>query len=174
MSLNISILPFPVSIGSLDDKGLTVTAQYNPKELEVNRAVPWTKHTNKSNESGLQLEFSGADGRGMSLELFFDGSEGDPTKVSLEIEKLEKLCRVRVPGSTKDEEKRPHHCVVVFGTIYATDVFRCVIESMSTKYTMFNPLGVPIRATVNLKLKEADSVMMKPGEAAAPAAAAKK
>jgi hypothetical protein len=63
---------------------------------------------------------------------------------------------------------------VVFGTIYATDVFRCVIESMSTKYTMFNPLGVPIRATVNLKLKEADSVMMKPGEAAAPAAAAKK
>lgn len=154
---------FPVSIGSLDEPGpaATVEAQYNPKELQVDRAVPWTKHNNKNNENGLQLEFSGADGRGVSLELFFDDSESKDGSVMGQINKLEKLAKVRVPGSTKDEEKRPHHCLLVFGQVYPEQIFKCVIESMSTKFTMFSPSGNPIRATVNLKLKEADSVMMK-------------
>ena len=36
--------------------------------------------------------------------------------------------------------------------------FRCVIESLSTKYTMFSDQGVPLRATCTVKLKEADTV----------------
>jgi hypothetical protein len=155
---------FLVSIASLDD-GTIVKAQYNPKELQVDRSVPWTKHANKNTDGGLQLEFSGADGRGVSLELFFDESEKLNGSVLGSIELLEKLAKIRVPGSTKDEEKRPHHCVLVFGAIY-TKPFKCVIESLSTKFTMFNKAGLPIRATVNVKLKEADSVMMKKEEAA--------
>lgn len=160
MSISTSKTPFVVSIGSLDD-GTTVIAQYNPKELQVDRSVPWSKHTNKSNEQGLQLEFSGADGRSASLELFFDESEKLNGSVLGNIKLLEKLATIRVPGSTKDEEKRPHHCVLVFGALYPEKAFKCVIESLSTKFTMFSPAGTPVRATVNLKLKEADSVMMK-------------
>jgi hypothetical protein len=156
--MNAKSANFLVSIASLDD-GTTVKAQYNPKELQVDRSVPWTKHANKNTDGGLQLEFSGADGRGVSLELFFDESESNGTVMG-SLEALEKLAKIRVPGSTKDEEKRPHHCVLVFGMVYAKP-FKCVIESLSTKLTMFNPAGLPIRATVNLKLKEADSVMMK-------------
>jgi phage protein U len=157
--MNAKSANFLVSIASLDD-GTTVKAQYNPKELQVDRSVPWTKHANKNTDGGLQLEFSGADGRGVTLELFFDSSETLGLTVMGSLEALEKLAKIRVPGSTKDEEKRPHHCVLVFGAVY-TKPFKCVIESLSTKLTMFNPAGMPIRATVNLKLKEADSVMMK-------------
>ncbi len=32
--------------------------------------------------------------------------------------------------------------------------FRCVIESLSTKVTMFSPKGLPLRATCTMKLKE--------------------
>lgn len=162
--MRTSSSPFVVSIGSLDNPGLTVIAQYNPKELQVDRSVPWTKHTNKSNEQGLQLEFSGADGRSASLELFFDEAEQPKGTVLAAIATLEKLATIRVPGSTKDEEKRPHHCVLVFGTLYPEKAFKCVIESLSTKFTMFSAAGMPIRATVNVKLKEADSVMMKKDE----------
>jgi hypothetical protein len=158
---------FLVSIASLDD-GTIVKAQYNPKELQVDRSVPWTKHANKNTTGGLQLEFSGADGRGVSLELFFDESEKLNGSVLGSIEALETLAKIRVPGSPKDEEKRPHHCVLVFGAIYAKP-FKCVIESLSTKFTMFNQAGLPIRATVNVKLKEADSVMMKKEETGAAA-----
>jgi phage protein U len=39
--------------------------------------------------------------------------------------------------------------------------FRCVIESLSTKNTMFDSSGKPLRATCTVKLKEADSVKAK-------------
>lgn len=118
---------FLVSIASLDD-GTLVKAQFNPKELQVDRSVPWTKHANKNTDGGLQLEFSGADGRSVSLELFFDESESLNGSVLGSIELLEKLAKIRVPGSTKDEEKRPHHCILVFGAVYSKP-FKCVIES---------------------------------------------
>jgi hypothetical protein len=52
-----------ISIGSLDDHKISVTAQYNPKEVEVDMNVPWQKvnQTNKSNISGIHLEFTGAE-----------------------------------------------------------------------------------------------------------------
>ena len=54
--------------------------------------------------------------------------------------------------------------------------FKCVIESLSTKYTMFDGAGTPLRATCTVKLKEADSVKAKSEEkpAAKPAAKATK
>jgi hypothetical protein len=36
--------------------------------------------------------------------------------------------------------------------------FQCVIESLSTKYSMFSSDGQPLRATCTVKLKEATSV----------------
>ena len=42
--------------------------------------------------------------------------------------------------------------------------FKCVIEQISTKYTMFSSGGAPLRATVTLKLKEAERVSMAPAD----------
>jgi hypothetical protein len=156
---------FEVSIGSLDDPTKTVCAQYRPKELDVGQTVPWTKHTNKTADSSLQLEFSGADGRDAGLELFFDASEIQGGSVQGVIDTLTELATVRDPTSKKDEMKRPHHCVMVFGNIYKKKTFKCVITSVATKFTMFSPMGDPIRATVNLKLKETHMVDMKKEEA---------
>lgn len=144
---------FEVSIGSIDDPSLTVCAQYRPKELDVQQAIPWQKHTSKSNQQGLQLEFSGGDGRDVSVEFFFDASEIKNGSVQGEINKLNELATIRSPGSKLDEMKRPHYCVLVFGHVYAKP-FTCVITSVAVKYSMFSPEGYPIRATVNLKLKE--------------------
>jgi hypothetical protein len=151
---------FEVSIGSLDEPEKTVSAQYRPKELDVSQNVPWTKHTNKSPEGSLQLEFSGADGRDASLELFFDASETKGGSVQDPIDMLTDLAMVRDPYSLEDKKKRPHHCVMVFGNIYRKKMFKCVIQSIATKFTMFSPDGDPIRATVTVKLKETHLVDM--------------
>jgi Contractile injection system tube protein len=164
---------FEVSIGSLDEPDKTVSAQYRPKELDVSQTVPWTKHTNKSPEGSLQLEFSGADGRDASIELFFDASETKNGSVQGPIDMLTELATVRDPYSSEDKKKRPHHCVMVFGNIYRKKTFKCVISSVATKFTMFSPDGDPIRATVNLKLKETHLVDMT-AEQKKDAAAAKK
>jgi hypothetical protein len=41
--------------------------------------------------------------------------------------------------------------------------FMGVIESVSTKYTMFLPSGTPVRATASVRVKEADKASMKQG-----------
>src|ERR1700742_338780 len=152
-----------ISIGSLDEAGLSVDAQYNPKELQIDKSVPWQKH-NKANANGLQLEFTGAEGGTMSVELLFDGYE-EKESVQGSVAMLEKLATVREPNSSEDDMRRPHHCVVVWGTVMGggDNKFKCVIEQISTKYTMFSPDGIPLRATVTLKLKEAERVSMASG-----------
>lgn len=162
-----------IKIKSLDD-GTLVEAQYNPKELQIDRTVPWSPkpETNKSNNAdqksshnhGIQLEFTGAQGRTLSVELLFDGYEasagdGFTANVSEMVGRLEHLASVREPGSRTEDDRRPHWCVAEWGG--ALRGFRCVIETLSTKYTMFDSQGNPLRATCTVKLKEADSVSAK-------------
>lgn len=160
-----------LTIGSLDEPGITVKAQYNPKELQVDQAVPWKKpdSANKSGSQasgssgsgdGIVLEFVGAEGRKMSVEMLFDGYEpqnGRHVDVAGEVANLEKLAAVRDPKSKDEGMRRPHHCVVSWGD-RGLPKFKCVIESLSTKYTMFSSDGKPLRATCTVKLKEADKV----------------
>lgn len=146
-----------VSIGSMDDTGLTVSAQYNPKELQIDMTVPWQKKSqaNKSNETGIQLEFAGAEGRSMTLELLFDGYEKGQS-IAGKVKDLMTMASVIDPNEKDETKRRPHLCVVTWGA--TVPKFKCVIESLSTKYTMFSDKGVPLRATCTVKLKEADTV----------------
>lgn len=148
-----------ISIGSLDESGLSIKAQYNPKDLQVDLQVPWQKanQANKSGEQGIHLEFTGAEGREMTVELLFDAYE-DKGSIAHKIETIHKLASVIKAGSKKEKDRRPHRCVVKWGSTVSS--FRCVIESVSTKYTMFTDDGTPVRATCTVKLKEADVVSM--------------
>lgn len=147
-----------ITIASLDT-GIQVDAQYNPKELEIKKSVPWQKNpqSNKSPEKGIQLEFTGAEGRTMSVELLFDGYE-QKQSVAGKVTILNTMASPLDPGSTDENKRRPHRCVVTWGE--AVPGFRCVIDSLSTKYTMFSDQGVPLRATCTVSLKEADVVSM--------------
>lgn len=163
-----------LTIGSLDDTGLTVSAQYNPKELQVDMSVPWKKQepANSSGAAGggagakdtgpdnrMALEFTGAEGRTMSVELLFDGyePEGRYVNVTGQVAMLQRMATV-IDSESKDEKKRrPHHCVISWGQ-RGLPKFECVIESLSTKYSMFSSDGEPLRATCTVKLKEAKIV----------------
>ncbi len=174
--------PAKVWIGSIDAKDkeggggeTAVVAQYNPATLEVSQNVPWKKPdaatqsggggsgpppaaTSTKDKNYMVLEFTGAEGRSISLELLFDGVE-DGRSVASQVDVLNKLAAVRDAGSTKENERRPHHCVVVWPNTLPN--FKCVIESLSTKYTMFAQDGKPLRATCTVKLKEAHGVERK-------------
>lgn len=155
-----------IMIGSKDEPSIFVEAQYNPKELEITKGVPWSKvnEANRSNQGssqnqGIHLEFTGAEGRSLSVEMFFDGVENpDSSTVKASIQKLEQLASVRRPGSQEEQYKRPHRCLVVWGE---TVNMSCVIENLSVKYEMFSPDGTPLRARAQVKLKEADIVTAK-------------
>ena len=84
-----------LTIGSVDQSSLHVEAQYNPKELQVDKVIPWTKanQANKTNNEGIHLEFSGAEGRTMTVEMMFDGFEKNQS-VAPKIKILEDLASV--------------------------------------------------------------------------------
>ncbi|HTL35986.1 MAG TPA: hypothetical protein VL326_22805 [Kofleriaceae bacterium] len=164
-------------IMSLDENSLHVAAQFNPKELQIDRAVPWSPpgeagKSNSKTPGGVDLEFTGAKGRSLTVELLFDQYEEDAqgqftTSVKDNVNTLETLASVRKPGSKEEKFRRPHHCVCSWGTALRStegNKFKCVIESIATKYTMFDSNGDPLRATVTLKLTEADNVSVKKEE----------
>lgn len=161
-------------IGSLDDPSLDVTAQYNPKELQIDKQITWEEHKSRDNRQGqsgagqprtdgseqTDLEFNGTPPRSMSIELLFDSYETN-TSVDPDIRKLETMSSADDPESPAGEEnkRRPHHCIVTWGSGGGgMRPFRCVIESLAVKYQVWNQAGVPVRATCTIKLKEAQKM----------------
>lgn len=154
-------------------EGKDVFGDYNPKELQIDKSMPWVKHgytnkngdTAKNDRGNLHLEFTGAEGRSMSIDLMFDGYEQGES-VADRVATLEKLTNVIDPTSPDENKRRPPLCVVVWGEAGPQRLprFTCVIESLSTKYTMFSSDGIPLRATCTVKLKEADTLSTKDAE----------
>lgn len=148
-------------IGSLDDDKLDVVAQFNPRELQYERAVPWKQHDSTT------VEFGGWQGRTITVELFFDGVE-DNRSISRPLKNLEKLATVIEPDSKDEGKRRAHLCVACLGDArkrkddaaitepYEIPSLRCVIESLTVKYLVWSKEGTPLRASATVKLKEAE------------------
>jgi hypothetical protein len=151
-------------IGSIDKPKLEVRAQYNPKELAIDKKLTWNETQQMDNRTGEDrqtkseqhdLDFKGVAMRTMTIELFFDGFESGRS-VQDDVETLEELSTVFNPEAKKADERRPHHCLVGMGAgVDALPPFCCVIESLNTKYTMWDTNGKLLRATCTVGLKEA-------------------
>ena len=141
-----------LTIGSLDNNALVVTAQYNPKELQLDKSVTWLDHPE------LVAEYKGRAPRTATIELLFDGYERD-ISVQAAVDLLETLSSPRDPDSPREALRRPHLCVIAWGSD-GPPPLRCVIEQLSTKYTMFGETGVPLRATCTVRVKEIDLAKM--------------
>jgi hypothetical protein len=153
--------PATLKIISLDND-ITVEAQFNPKEVSLDKSIPWNKQKKKG---PADLEYTGGEPKTMGFELLFDGFETG-TSVEDKIKQLHDLTDATVQLDKKDEKKkRPPKVAIVWGTQGARDSvgggirkFTGVIESVAVKYTMFLADGKAVRATVNIKVKEAENL----------------
>ncbi len=152
--------PGKLSIFTVEGPTITVVAMFNPKELGVSKATPWTKNV-KSKGNVPDLEFTSSDGRSMSFELMFDTYELGTNVHTVFVDNLVKMGMVRNPDGS-EEEKRPPKVKVQWAN-GALPAFEGVVESVETKYTMFFPDGTPCRATCNVKIKEANALSFKKG-----------
>lgn len=132
---------------------VTLVAQYNPKEITLEKSASWTPHaTSKQDIPGIEFTSSGS--RTLSMELFFDTYE-DGTDVSeTYVKKLMQLISVIDQEEHDEKYKRPSLLKVVWQD-NEHQTFQGVMQSLSTKYTMFLPDGRPVRATCNVKFLEA-------------------
>lgn len=130
-----------------------LTVQYNPKEVQFDKALTWNAGANNKHDLP-QVEFSSTAARTLSMELMFDTYE-ESTDVMDEVHRLQWMCDVMEPDAKGNErDKRPTLVQVVWGKP-DMPVFEGVIASLTTKLTMFLPSGMPVRATCSVKIMEA-------------------
>jgi hypothetical protein len=129
-----------------------LVAQYNPKEVQIEKSADWKPHpTAKSNSA--DLEYTSSPGRTLTMELLFDTYEENEDVGEKYVSKLMQLINVMDPDGD-EMRKRPSVVQVRWpDRSYAT--FEGVIQSLSTKYTMFATEGKPVRATCTVKILEA-------------------
>jgi hypothetical protein len=143
----------------LEGGGSPVEAYFNPKEIQVDKTVPWQKHKDSKADEPY-LEFTGAEGRTLSMELLFDSFEDGGATVDGPLEALTTMAKMKQQDGP-EEERRPPLLAVRNGP-FSGD-FKCVMESLSIKITMFNKGNQPVRATANVKFKEASKAFGKSG-----------
>ena len=141
--------------------GKPFQVQFNPTEYAFNKAAQYAEVAIPGLDAPV-IQFVRGETEQLSLELFFDTTnDGTGFKVSSVNEKVNPFYRlVKVDGASH----APPILRLTWGTEFpgsTTDkglkpktVFDCVVVSVDRKYTLFNPEGIPLRATVALALKE--------------------
>jgi hypothetical protein len=127
-------------------EGEALKARLNPKEIVFEQAVPWQQQPKKG---PADLAFERAEPAQMSFELLFDEGEA-AASVQPQIDKLR-----RFSGVDTLLHRPPKVRVALGGGAGAMPAFDAVVESVSVRYLLFAENGVPVRATADVRLKQA-------------------
>jgi hypothetical protein len=136
---------------------------YNPSELSFDKAMKFAEITIPGLDAPLQ-QFVRGDAEKLTLELFFDSTESGTglgaKSVTTQTDKVFSLARIHPdthapPVVTVSWGKHfPGDALMTPLSAQSRQSFIGVIESIKQKFTLFSPEGIPLRATVNLTIRE--------------------
>jgi hypothetical protein len=142
----------PAAAGSLTAGAAydTIDFQFNPKELTISKSSTWSRAAQSGNMNSGVPEFRGPEPCKLALEMFLDAIDTQDDAVVKRVEKLFSCC---IPTAESHDKKKPNPPWVVFhwGGLSS---FTGFIHSVSVKYTLFTPAGLPIRAIATVNLEE--------------------
>jgi LysM repeat protein len=147
--------------------GAPLIVNYNPTEYTLNKGAQLTEIAIPGLDSPI-LQFVRGQSESLSLDLFFDTTEAgmddgavSVTKVTDQFYQLVKInglthappivffsWGMQFPG------QRPYASMGIGTGSQQRHGFKCVVESVRQRYTLFSPQGVPLRATLTVSLKE--------------------
>jgi hypothetical protein len=147
--------------------GASIEVKFNPTEYTLNKGAQIAEVTIPGLDSPV-LQFVRGQTETLSLDLFFDstedGMDDSATSVTETTDQFYQL--VKIDGTTH----APPVCFFCWGSefpgqrSYASmgggtgsqqrHGFKCVVESVRQRFTLFSPQGVPLRATLTVSLKE--------------------
>jgi len=145
-------------------KTVPIEVQYNPRELSLEKSVQLAEINIPGLDAPLQ-QFIRGQAEKLTIDLFFDTTEngmGDEA-VSVTSKTDEIYQMVKVESSSH----APPIVNFIWNKHFSGDTlsagassnqlrhsFKGVVESVKQNYTLFSPKGVPLRATINLVLRE--------------------
>jgi nucleoid-associated protein YgaU len=136
------------------DTGEVVTALFNPKEYTFSKSNSWGGGEQGGSQANAgELKFTSGQNISMKLQLVFDTYHMPSTPdVRSFTDGLWKMMKIdKSLTSSASEHGRPPKVKFFWGTTWGFDA---VIENLSQQFTMFLPNGLPVRAIVDMTLKE--------------------
>ncbi len=120
-------------------------AMFNPEKFSVTNQITYQRNE-ASGSTGSEQRFDKISPRSFSFEFLIDGTgaSGEIRVVDAEI----KLFKYTV-GYIGDTH-RPTYLIIHWGTF----LVRCILKSLTINYTLFNALGIPLRANMNASFEE--------------------
>ena len=143
--------------------GAPLRVNFNPTEYTLNKAAQIAEVAIPGLDSPI-LQFVRGQTETLSLDLFFDttesGMDDNATSVTTLTDRFYQL--VKIDGKTH----APPICFFSWGDQFPGQRnyestgsqqrhgFKCVVDSVRQRFTLFSPQGVPLRATLTVSLKE--------------------
>ena len=137
--------------------------QYNPTELSLDKGVQLAEINIPGLDSPLQ-QFVRGQSEKLSVDLFFDtsdsGTGAEAVSVTLLTDQVYGLVKIEPEGHAPPivtfawSPVFPGLAVPVAAGNQRRAAFKGVVESCRQKFTYFSSLGVPLRATLSLTLRE--------------------
>lgn len=124
--------------------------QFNPKELTVSKSAKWSRDAQKGAKKSAVPQYGGPEPSKLALEMFLDASAKQDDSVVKTVEQLFACC---VPTTESHQKKKGSPPWVIFHWGGLTS-FTGYVKSVSVKYTLFTPGGLPVRATATVNLEE--------------------
>jgi hypothetical protein len=138
----------------------SIEVLFNPTTYSITKSVNWTQPQDSNCKpiksqnylNAPTLSFSGGGSRQLSLDLFFDVTEGQFQDVREETNKIVALTRIEPIKPTP----RPPTCEVSWGNAPPNSDFPFVgvVSSLTQKFTLFRRDGKPVRAELNVVFLE--------------------
>lgn len=136
----------------ISEKGTdTIAVHFNPTEYKISTSAELVENNGINIDSNDKIQNTGIINTTFSTKLILDTYESGES-VRDYIKKLELAM-----GDKDNPDKPIPKCKFVWGELVA----KGVLTSLSQKYTMFSEKGIPLRASVDIKLEDKPP---KPGE----------
>ncbi len=128
----------------------SIDFQFNPKELSLSKNAKWNREAQPNAKKSGPPEFKGPDPCKLALEMFLDATDTMSDKVVKTVEQLFACC-VATDDSRKQGKGSPPWVIFSWGAMVG---FPAYVASVTAKYTLFTPAGLPVRAVCTVNLEE--------------------
>lgn len=137
-------------------KGLPIPfpVMYNPEKFSKTVRTVY-QPSRVPGDAGEEQTFQGIEGDQVSFEFLFDATGGSINGIQGEIAKALDGVDAQIElflaltHSRDPQEHQPPKLTLIWGTF----IFECRLVSATIDYTLFNPMGRPLRATINATFK---------------------
>lgn len=132
------------------DRGLSriIEVQFNPTEYGLTKAAQIAQVAIPGIDSPI-LQFVRGEVEKLSLELFFDTTGSGMGENARDVREMTRSIYQLVKIQPKTHA--PPRVRFTWGQGLS---FKAIVDSVNQKFTLFNPMGIPLRATVSVSLLE--------------------